>query len=70
MIVFVVREYNIDIIYNFVVLLFVVVELKLKLVWKIGIDGLWNVFEVVCENKCVVFILSLIGLFGESILYV
>ena len=39
----VVKEYNIDTIYNLAALLSVVAESKPKLAWKIGIDGLWNV---------------------------
>ena len=41
MIASVVREYNIDTIYNLAALLSVVAESKPKLAWKIGIDGLW-----------------------------
>ena len=41
----VVKEYNIDTIYNLAALLSVVAESKPKLAWKIGIDGLWNVLE-------------------------
>ena len=39
----VVKEYNIDTIYNLAALLSVVAESKPKLAWKIGIDGLWDV---------------------------
>ena len=46
MIASVVREYNIDTIYNLAALLSVVAESKPKLAWKIGIDGLWNVTNV------------------------
>ena len=42
MIASVVREYNIDTIYNLAALLSVVAESKPKLAWKIGIDGLWK----------------------------
>ena len=66
MIASVVREYNIDTIYNLAALLSVVAESKPKLAWKIGIDGLWNVLEVARENKCAVFTPSSIGSFGES----
>ena len=38
----VVKEYNIDTIYNLAALLSVVAESKPKLAWKIGIDGLWK----------------------------
>ena len=37
----VVKEYNIDTIYNLAALLSVVAENKPRLAWKIGIDGLW-----------------------------
>ena len=40
MIASVVKEYNIDTIYNLAALLSVVAESKPKLAWKIGIDGL------------------------------
>lgn len=66
MIASVVKEYNIDTIYNLAALLSVVAESKPKLAWKIGIDGLWNVLEVARENKCAVFTPSSIGSFGES----
>lgn len=51
MIASVVREYNIDTIYNLAALLSVVAESKPKLAWKIGIDGLWNVLEVARETN-------------------
>ena len=66
MIASVVKEYDIDTIYNLAALLSVVAESKPKLAWKIGIDGLWNVLEVARENKCAVFTPSSIGSFGES----
>lgn len=66
MIASVVKEYNIDTIYNLAALLSVVAESKPKLAWKIGIDGLWNVLEVARENNCAVFTPSSIGSFGES----
>ena len=62
----VVKEYNIDTIYNLAALLSVVAEQKPKLAWKIGIDGLWNVLEVARENNCAVFTPSSIGSFGPS----
>lgn len=66
MIADVVKEYNIDTIYNLAALLSVVAESKPRLAWKIGIDGLWNVLEVARENKCAVFTPSSIGSFGPS----
>ena len=42
----IVKQYNIDTIYNLAALLSVVAESKPRLAWKIGIDGLWNVLEV------------------------
>ena len=38
----VVRDYQIDTIYNLAALLSVVAERNPRLAWKIGIDGLWN----------------------------
>lgn len=66
MIASVVKEHNIDTIYNLAALLSVVAESKPKLAWKIGIDGLWNVLEVARENRCAVFTPSSIGSFGGS----
>lgn len=66
MIADVVKQYNIDTIYNLAALLSVVAEQKPRLAWKIGIDGLWNVLEVARENKCAVFTPSSIGSFGEN----
>lgn len=62
----VVKEHNIDTIYNLAALLSVVAESKPQLAWKIGIDGLWNVLEVARENKCAVFTPSSIGSFGAN----
>ena len=60
----VVRQYNIDTIYNLAALLSVVAESKPRLAWHIGIDGLWNVLEVAREKNCAVFTPSSIGSFG------
>ena len=62
----VVKEYQIDTIYNLAALLSVVAESKPKLAWKIGIDGLWNVLEVAREQGCAVFTPSSIGSFGTT----
>jgi nucleoside-diphosphate-sugar epimerase len=62
----VVKEYNIDTIYNLAALLSVVAESRPRLAWKIGIDGLWNILEVARENNCQVFTPSSIGSFGLS----
>lgn len=62
----VVKEYNIDAIFNLAALLSVVAEGKPRLAWKIGIDGLWNVLEVARENGCSVFTPSSIGSFGPG----
>ena len=51
----VVKEYNIDTIYNLAALLSVVAESKPKLAWKIGIDGLLNVLETARIHGCAVF---------------
>lgn len=60
----VVKQYNIDAIYNLAALLSVVAESKPRLAWKIGIDGLWNVLEVARIHQCAVFTPSSIGSFG------
>ena len=62
----VVREHNIDTIYNLAALLSVVAEQKPRLAWRIGIDGLWNVLEVARENDSAVFTPSSIGSFGPN----
>lgn len=62
----VVKEYNIDTIYNLAALLSVVAESRPRLAWKIGIDGLWKVLEVARVNNCAVFTPSSIGSFGEN----
>ena len=62
----VVREHQIDTIYNLAALLSVVAEQKPRLAWRIGIDGLWNVLEVARENGCAVFTPSSIGSFGPN----
>ena len=62
----VVRQYQVDTIYNLAALLSVVAESRPVMAWKIGIDGLWNVLEVAREYKCAVFTPSSIGSFGES----
>ena len=62
----VVKDYQIDTIYNLAALLSVVAEGKPRLAWKIGIDGLWNILEVARENQCAVFTPSSIGSFGNS----
>ena len=66
MIASVVKQYNIDTIYNLAALLSVVAESKPPLAWKIGIDGLWNILEVAREHGCAVFTPSSIGSFGPS----
>lgn len=62
----VVKEYNIDTIYNLAALLSVVAESKPRLAWKIGIDGLWNVLETARIHGCAVFTPSSIGSFGAD----
>lgn len=64
MIADVVKQYNIDTIYNLAALLSVVAESKPRLAWCIGIDGLWNILEVAREHGCAVFTPSSIGSFG------
>ena len=60
----IVKQYQIDTIYNLAALLSVVAESKPRLAWQIGIDGLWNVLEVAREYHCAVFTPSSIGSFG------
>lgn len=62
----IVKQYNIDTIYNLAALLSVVAESKPRLAWKIGIDGLWNILEVARESGCAVFTPSSIGSFGPD----
>ena len=62
----VVKQYEIDTIYNLAALLSVVAEHKPLLAWKIGIDGLLNILEVAREHRCAVFTPSSIGSFGLS----
>ena len=64
MIADVVKQYNIDTIYNLAALLSVVAESKPRLACRIGIDGLWNILEVAREHGCAVFTPSSIGSFG------
>jgi len=66
MIANVVKQYNIDTIYNLAALLSVVAESKPRLAWKIGIDGLWNILETARKYHCAVFTPSSIGSFGLS----
>ena len=66
MIADIVKQYQIDTIYNLAALLSVVAESKPRLAWKIGIDGLWNILEVAREQGCAVFTPSSIGSFGLS----
>ena len=62
----VIKQYNIDMVYNLAALLSVVAERKPEMAWKVGIDGLWNVLEMAREHQCAVFTPSSIGSFGES----
>ena len=62
----VVKQYQIDTIFNLAALLSVVAEQKPLLAWHIGIDGLLNILEVARENKCAVFTPSSIGSFGPN----
>lgn len=62
----VVKQYNIDTIYNLAALLSVVAESKPMLAWQIAIDGLWHVLEVARVHHCAVFTPSSIGSFGTD----
>ena len=66
MIASVVKEHQIDTIYNLAALLSVVAESKPRMAWRIGIDGLWNILEVARQYHCAVFTPSSIGSFGLS----
>ncbi len=62
----VVKQHDIDTIYNLAALLSVVAESRPRLAWKIGIDGLFNILEVAREHHCAVFTPSSIGSFGTE----
>ena len=62
----IVKQYNIDTIYNLAALLSAKAEELPNLAWDIGINGMYNVLEVARENKCAVFFPSSIGAFGPS----
>lgn len=62
----IVKQYNIDTIYNLAALLSAVAEAKPQLAWSIGMGGLFNVLEVAREHKCAAFTPSSIAAFGPS----
>jgi nucleoside-diphosphate-sugar epimerase len=62
----IVKQYNIDAIYNLAALLSAKAEELTNLAWDIGINGMYNVLEVAREHKCAVFFPSSIGAFGPS----
>ncbi len=62
----IVKQYNIDAIYNLAALLSAKAEELTNLAWDIGINGMYNVLEVARENNCAVFFPSSIGAFGPS----
>ncbi len=62
----VVKEYQIDTIYNLAALLSVVAEAKPHQAWHIGINGLFNVLEIARVYHCTVFTPSSIGAFGPT----
>lgn len=62
----VVKQYNIDTIYNLAALLSAVAEEKPQAAWNVGVNGVYNTLEVARENQCAVFFPSSIGAFGSS----
>lgn len=62
----VVRENDIDTIFNLVALLSATGERDPQLAWKINIGALMNSLEIARECKCALFTPSSIGAFGES----
>ncbi|MEA3504925.1 MAG: L-threonine 3-dehydrogenase [Bacteroidota bacterium] len=62
----IVKENNIDTIYNLAALLSAVAEDKPQAAWHVGMNGLYNVLETARENKCAVFFPSSIGAFGPT----
>jgi len=62
----IVKENNIDTIYNLAALLSAVAEKKPHAAWNVGINGLYNVLEIARENGCAVFFPSSIGAFGPT----
>lgn len=62
----VVRRHAVDCIFNLAALLSVVAEQRPRTAWRVGVDGLWNVLEVACEEHCQVFTPSSIGSFGPE----
>ncbi|MDR1369115.1 MAG: NAD-dependent epimerase/dehydratase family protein [Dysgonamonadaceae bacterium] len=62
----VVKEYNIDTIYNLAAILSATAEKNPKLGWDVGVGSLMNCLDVAREYKCAVFTPSSIGAFGLS----
>ena len=62
----VVKNYQVDTIYNLAALLSAVAEAKPQLAWQIGMGGLFNVLEVARETGAAVFTPSSIAAFGPG----
>ncbi len=62
----IVREYQIDTVYNLAALLSAVAERKPLLAWDIQMNGLLNILEIAREYRCAVFTPSSIGSFGPE----
>lgn len=62
----IVKEHQIDTIYNLAALLSAVAETKPQLAWHVGINGCYTVLEIAKENNCAVFFPSSIGAFGPT----
>ena len=62
----IVRQYQIDTVYNLAALLSAVAERKPLLAWDIQMNGLLNILEIAREHRCAVFTPSSIGSFGPE----
>ncbi|MFV0554464.1 MAG: NAD-dependent epimerase/dehydratase family protein [Mangrovibacterium sp.] len=62
----VVKEYQIDTIYNLAAILSATAEKNPKLGWDVGIGALMNCLDVARDNGCAIFTPSSIGAFGPS----
>ncbi|MCF8232149.1 MAG: NAD-dependent epimerase/dehydratase family protein [Bacteroidales bacterium] len=62
----IVRENQIDTIYNLAAILSAMAEQKPHAAWNVGINGLYNVLEIAREQNCSVFFPSSIGAFGPT----